>query len=214
MKIKWLGHASFLVTSEKGVKIITDPYTVGGGLSYGQISEAADVVTVSHDHADHNNARAVVGSPEIVKGPGPKKAKGLDFLGVPTHHDETGGKERGENTVFAFTVDGLRVCHLGDLGRDLTLQEASQLGKVDMLFTPVGGFYTIDAKVATQVQQKLSPRVTIPMHYKTSKCGYPIAGVEAFLQGKTGVRQLKGSEVEIKALPASPEIVVLEPALG
>ena len=214
MKIKWLGHACFLITSEKGPRVITDPYNVGGGLSYGPIKESADVVIITHDHLDHNNAKAVAGA-EVVKGPGTKKAKGIEFLGLPTHHDEKGGRERGENTVFCFTLDGLRVCHLGDLGRQLTDAEAKQIGKVDVLFIPVGGFYTLDARGAGGVVDQLGPGVVIPMHYKTPRLGWSIAGVEPFLQGKPRVRQVKGSEVELKAdqLPPAQEIVVLEPAL-
>jgi L-ascorbate metabolism protein UlaG (beta-lactamase superfamily) len=214
MKIKWLGHACFLIASEKGPRVITDPYNVGGGLSYGPIKESADVVIITHDHLDHNNAKAVAGA-EVVKGPGTKKAKGIEFLGLPTHHDEKGGRERGENTVFCFTLDELRVCHLGDLGRPLSNAEAKQIGKVDVLFIPVGGFYTIDARGASGVVDQLGPGVVIPMHYKTPRLGWSIAGVEPFLQGKPRVRQVKGSEVELKAdqLPPAQEIVVLEPAL-
>ncbi len=214
MKVKWLGHSCFLLTSEKGLRVITDPYNVGGGLTYGPIRESADVVVITHDHHDHNNAKAVAGA-EVVKGPGIKEAKGIEFLGLPTHHDAKGGRERGENTVFCFTLDDLRVCHLGDLGRPLSDAEAKQIGKVDILFIPVGGFYTIDAKGASGVVGKLGPRVVIPMHFKTLKCAFPIAGVEPFLQGKPRVRQVKGSEVELKAdqLPPAQEIVVLEPAL-
>ncbi len=214
MKVKWLGHACFLITSEKGLRVITDPYGAMGGLFYGPIKEPADVVIITHDHLDHNNAKAVAGA-EVVKGPGTKEAKGIEFLGLPTHHDEKGGRERGENTVFCFTLDELRVCHLGDLGRPLSDAEAKQIGKVDVLFIPVGGFYTIDARGASGVVDQLGPGVVIPMHYKTPRLGWSIAGVEPFLQGKPRVRQVKGSEVELKAdqLPPAQEIVVLEPAL-
>ena len=214
MKVKWLGHACFLITSEKGPRVITDPYGAMGGLFYGPIKESADVVIITHDHADHNNAGAVAGA-EVVKGPGIKKAKGVEFLGIPTHHDASGGRERGENTVFCFTLDGLRVCHLGDLGRQLSDAEAKQIGKVDILFIPVGGFYTVDARGASGVVGKLGPRVVFPMHYRTPRLTWSIAGVDRFIQGKAGVQQVKGSEVELKAdqLPATQEIIVLEPAL-
>jgi len=214
MKVKWLGHACFLIISEKGMRVITDPYGVMGGLLHGPIKESADVVLVSHDHADHNNAGAVAGA-ELVKGPGIKKARGMEFLGIATHHDDKGGRERGEVTAFCFTMDGLRVCHLGDLGRQLSDAEAKQIGKVDILFIPVGGFYTVDAKGATAVVEKLAPGVVFPMHYKTPKLAWSIAGVDRFIQGKTAVRQVNGSEVDLKAdqLPATREIIVLEPAL-
>ena len=215
MKIKWLGHASFLITSDAGTKIITDPYVAGGGLRYGEIEESADIVTVSHGHGDHNNVAAVQGNPAVVKEVAPVELKGINFNGIPTYHDSAGGKERGNNIIFCFEVDGMRVCHLGDLGHQLGDKEVAELGKVDILLIPVGGFFTIDASVATEVCSKLTPRVIIPMHYKNDRCVFPIAGVDEFLQGKAGVSRLDASEVEFKPgeLPATAQIIVLKPAL-
>jgi len=215
MKIKWLGHASFLITSDAGTKIITDPYVAGGGLSYGEIKESADIVTVSHGHGDHNNVAAVQGNPAVVKEVAPVELKGIKFNSIPTYHDSAGGKERGNNIIFCFEVDGMRVCHLGDLGHQLGDKEVAELGKVDILLIPVGGFFTIDASVATEVCSKLTPRVIIPMHYKNDRCVFPIAGVDEFLQGKAGVSRLDTSEVEFKPgeLPATAQIIVLKPAL-
>jgi len=215
MKIKWLGHASFLITSDAGTKIITDPYVAGGGLRYGEIEESADIVTVSHGHGDHNNVAAVQGNPAVVKEVAPVELKGIKFNGIPTYHDSAGGKERGNNIIFCFEVDGMRVCHLGDLGHQLGDKEVAELGKVDILLIPVGGFFTIDASVATEVCSKLTPRVIIPMHYKNDRCVFPIAGVDEFLQGKAGVSRLDTSETEFKPgeLPATAQIIVLKPAL-
>jgi L-ascorbate metabolism protein UlaG (beta-lactamase superfamily) len=213
MKVKWLGHASFLFTSQTGLKIITDPYSIGSGLSYGAIEETADIVTISHDHFDHNNVAAVKGKPEVVKGAG--KVKGIEFKAIPCYHDQSKGKERGNNTILCFTLDRLRICHLGDLGHPLSPQQIAEIGEVDLLLIPVGGFFTINASVATQICQGLKPKVTIPMHFKTPKCGFPISGVEDFTQGKTNVKKLEISQVEIhaEALPPTPEIWVLNPAL-
>ena len=217
MKVKWLGHASFMITSDTGIRIITDPYepafVAAGGPGYGEIKEAADIVTVSHEHTDHNNVAAVRGNPRVVRGTA--KIEGIEFKGVPTYHDEAGGKQRGNNTILCFEVDGIRVCHLGDLGHRLSDNQVAELGRIDVLLIPVGGFYTIGAKVATDVCNQLKPRVIIPMHYKTDKCGFPISGVDEFLREKEGVSRLNASEVEFKLgeLPASTQIIVLESAL-
>lgn len=217
MKIKWLGHSSFMITSDAGIRIITDPYepafVAAGGPSYGEIKETADIVTVSHEHTDHNNVAAVRGKPEIVKGTA--RSKGIEFKGIPTYHDEAGGKKRGNNTILCFEVDGIRVCHLGDLGHRLSDRQVAELGNIDILLIPVGGFFTIDAKVTTEVCNQLKPRVILPMHYKTDKCGFPIAGVDEFLRGKEGVSRLNANEVEFKPgeLPASTQIIVLKSAL-
>jgi len=217
MKVKWLGHACFLLTSESGPRIITDPYTPGAfGLDYAPPAETADIVTVSHDHADHNNVAAVKGNPQVVQGVGSHEAKGIQFKGIATAHDESSGKERGSNTIFCFTLDGINVCHLGDLGHDLSEQAVADIGDVDVLLIPVGGNFTIDAAVADTVCQRLAPKVVIPMHFKNERCpSFPVAGVDDFTRGRQQVKTVSGSEVEIKKeqLPTGTETVVLKPAL-
>lgn len=215
MKLKWLGHACFLITTEEGLRIITDPYSVGGGVRYEPVKEAADIVTISHGHSDHNNTSAIVGSPEIITTIGIREVKSIAVKGVATHHDQSAGKERGSNIVFCFTIDKINLCHLGDLGHSLTVQQIAEIGNVDILLIPVGGFFTIDAGVAGQVCSDLKPSVIVPMHYKTAKLDYPVAGVDDFISGKQNVKYAKTSEVEYSKnqLPGVTEIVVLEHAL-
>lgn len=215
MRVKWLGHACFLITSRDGLRVITDPYAVGGGINYSPIKETADVVSVSHGHDDHSNVSALKGKPEIINNAGIKTAKGIQFRGVATFHDEAQGRQRGSNTVFCFTIDDIKLCHLGDLGHVLNPELVSEIGAVDILFVPVGGYFTIDAAVATQVCDQLGPKVIIPMHFKTPKCTYPIADVEDFLKGKKNVRRIDNSEVdfEVEKLPANTEILILHPSM-
>jgi L-ascorbate metabolism protein UlaG (beta-lactamase superfamily) len=213
MKIKWLGHAAFLITSDSGTRIITDPYKPDDALKYSNIEESADIVTVSHDHSDHNNVAAVRGNPQEVRGT--TEAKGIKIKGIPTAHDDTGGSQRGSNTIFCFEVDGLNICHFGDLGHPLSSTQLAELGKVDVLLTPVGGFFTIDAQTAGKISDQLKPRVIIPMHFQNNKCNFPIKGVDEFTKGKNNVTRLDTSEIELKkgGLPASTQIMVLKPAL-
>jgi L-ascorbate metabolism protein UlaG (beta-lactamase superfamily) len=213
MKIKWLGHATFLITSDSGTSVMTDPYATSADIKYGPINEAADIVTVSHEHHDHNNVSAVKGSPQVVRGSA--EVKGIKIKGIPAYHDASQGSQRGSNTIFCFEMDGVNICHLGDLGHPLSEAQAASLGKVDVLLIPVGGFFTIDAKAAGQVAEQLKPRVIIPMHYKTDKLNFPIKGVADFLQGKKNVSRLDASEVVLKKgeLPTSTQIMVLKPAL-
>ena len=214
MKLKWLGHACFLITSETGLRIITDPYGTGQGIKYAPIKETADIVTVSHDHFDHNAVSSIAGKPEIIKGSGIRNVKGIQFKGIASYHDESSGKQRGTNTIFCFSLDRIKICHLGDLGHLLSVEQIKEIGDVDLLLVPVGGYYTIDAKVATQIYTELNPKVAVPMHYKTHKLEFPITGVDDFLAGKKDVRKLDSSEIEFKAeaLPTVPEVVVLESA--
>ncbi len=215
MKIKFLGHASFLITSDSGTRIVTDPYVVGGPLTYKPISETADIVTVSHGHGDHSNAGAVKGSPVVIKAPGKTEAKGIPFSGLATFHDQSQGKERGANIVFCFTVDGVKVCHVGDLGHQLSVEQAAEVGTPDLLLLVIGGNYAIGPAEATKVAQQLKPKVIIPMHYRNEACGYPIAPVEDFLKDKKNVKRMNSSELALdaKKLP-SDEIVVLKPAMA
>jgi len=215
MKVKWLGHACFLITSKDGTRVITDPYAVGGGINYSPITESADVVVVSHDHGDHSNVSTVQGKPEVVKNSGTKIAKNIQFKGIATYHDASQGQQRGPNTVFYFTIDDIKLCHLGDLGHVLSPEQVTEIGAVDILFVPVGGFFTIDAPVASQVCDQLKPKLVIPMHFKTPKCAYPIADVEDFLKGKRNVSRVGGSEVDLEQdkLPTATEIILLQPAL-
>ncbi|MFC2010781.1 MBL fold metallo-hydrolase [Chloroflexota bacterium] len=214
MKVKWLGHSSFIITSDAGIKIITDPYTPNERLSYDEIKESADIVTVSHEHGDHNNVAVVKGNPQVVRGTA--KGKGMNFEGIPAYHDNTEGSQRGNNTIFCFEVDGVRVCHLGDLGHPLSDKQVALMGRVDILLVPVGGNFTIDTNVATEVCNKLAPKVILPMHYQNERCpSFPVSGVDDFLQGKANVSRQDTSEVEFKKekLPTDTQVIVLKPAL-
>ena len=217
MKIQWCGHASFLITSDDGTKIITDPYEPGaydGGIAYKPIDDAADIVTVSHDHADHNYVQGIKGNPVVVKGPGTHEAKGISFKGIATYHDPSEGKERGENTMFVFTVDGVILCHAGDLGHVLSEDQVKELGALDVLLLPIGGVFTLDPNEATEVMDLVKPKILVPMHFKTPGCGFPIADVEEFLEGKSSVERIEGSEFSVskEQLPDATRIVVLKPA--
>jgi L-ascorbate metabolism protein UlaG (beta-lactamase superfamily) len=218
MRIRFLGHAAFLITTADGTKIVTDPYEpggFGGAIKYGPLQEPADIVVVSHDHADHNYVQMVPGKPVVVKEPGEYLERGVALRSLSTYHDASRGAQRGRNTVWVIKADGLTLCHLGDLGEPLNPEAVTALGPLDVLMVPVGGVFTIDHRGATGVMNSLRPRLTIPMHYSTPKAGFNLASVEEFLAGKQGVRRVQGSEIEVSrdSLPQTPEVVVLQPAL-
>ncbi|MFH1087665.1 MAG: MBL fold metallo-hydrolase [Chloroflexota bacterium] len=210
--IRWLGHAAFLITTSAGTRIITDPYTPSATIAYSPIEESADIVTVSHGHGDHSNVAAVRGNPELVRAT--IEAKGMKFRAIPSYHDRAQGKERGNNTIFCFEADGLSLCHLGDLGHPLDGNQVTEIGKVDVLLIPVGGNYTIDAIVASEVCEQLKPNVVIPMHFRNEKCTSPIVGVDEFLKDNKNVTRLETSDIEVRqtALPKDRQIIVPKPA--
>jgi L-ascorbate metabolism protein UlaG (beta-lactamase superfamily) len=134
MKIKWYGHSAFLITSDQGAKIMIDPYepgAFGGQLSYGKIKDQVDIVLTTHDHADHNYTKDLPGTPQIVKGSGPKTAKGISMKGISTYHDPSQGSERGANTIFTLKIDNIQLCHLGDLGHLLSDKELADIAPVE-----------------------------------------------------------------------------------
>jgi L-ascorbate metabolism protein UlaG (beta-lactamase superfamily) len=215
MKIKYLAHASFLITSKDKIKIITDPYAVGQGINYHAIHESADIVSISHGHGDHNNAKSIEGHPAIIQTAGEQTIKGIDIKGLAVYHDETGGSQRGANIVFCFKIDGVHICHAGDLGHLLDSRQVSSIGLTDILLIPVGGFYTLGLPEVSEVIGALAPKIVIPMHYKTPDTAYPIKPVEEFLQGKKQVRRVNSSEIELSSrdFKKETEIIVLQPSL-
>ena len=207
MKIEWLGHASILITTADGTRIVTDPYD-GIGIEFPTVE--ADIVTVSHDHFDHCATEKVGGNPTIVDRTGVHEVRGVRIFGYSTFHDTTGGSERGPNIVFHITADDVRLCHLGDLGHALDADAVAGIGTIDVLFIPVGGTYTIDAAAATDVAAVLRPKIVVPMHYHVPGLSLDIASADAFLADKKDVKRTVALEVTAGSLPDGRETVVLE----
>ena len=212
MKIKWLGHSCFLITSEKGTRIITDPFKAGEGLIYKEVTMEADIVTSSHAHHDHDNIGPIKGSPVILRDSVDKAIRDIRIRTVSTYHDDKEGKERGSNLAFCFEVDGVNVCHLGDLGHLLKKPQIDALGRVDVLLVPVGGVFTIEAPQAVQLCRSIKPAFAIPMHYKTEHCKWLKYTADDFAKGHGNYKKLTTDELEIKAgsLPQPTEIVILK----
>lgn len=212
MKIKYIGHSCFLFTSGEGTRVLIDPYkpgAYGGGLTYRPVADEADIVAVTHGHEDHADLDGLPNQPLQVRAG--CMARGIDFDVVDTYHDNEGGRKRGPNRVVCFEMDGIRVCHLGDLGHTLSDEQVAAIGRVDILLIPVGGHFTIGKEEAAEVIGQLNPRICVPMHYKTEKCAFPIEPVEAFLEGKASVRRSSSSEVVVNQadLPESTSILLL-----
>jgi L-ascorbate metabolism protein UlaG (beta-lactamase superfamily) len=214
MKITYLAHASFQITTAEGVRIITDPYDESVG--YRMPGQSADIVTSSHSHFDHAYFKAVSGKYEKLTAPGEKTVKNIRFKGIATAHDEAGGSKRGSNVAFLMEIDGLRTAHLGDLGHipdDRQYAEMTSLGPVDILMIPVGGYFTIGASEAKKIIEHLNASVMIPMHYRTPAVSLPIAPVEDFtkLFDKVDRRGISEMELTRDSLPPETLITVLEP---
>jgi len=208
LKIRWFGHSFFLVMSGNK-KIVFDPFDDSVGYPLPQVE--ADLVVISHDHSDHNNVSVVQGHPEIIKEPGVYEKNGIKLEIFSTFHDEVGGQKRGKNNVARLEAEGIYLIHAGDLGIVPSDEELSPWKPVDILLLPVGGIFTIDAQGAQELVYKLSPRLVIPMHYRTKYTKFELNSLEPFLQGFREVKRLGSSEIEItsETLPPNLEVWVL-----
>lgn len=209
MKIRWFGHSCFLLESQDGTKIVTDPFD--GSVGYKIPKIEADIVTVSHDHYDHNYVEAVQGDPEIMKSPGEYTIGGISLKGVPAFHDEVKGTKRGPSIIYVFEIDDMKICHVGDLGHLLSKAQLEEIGPVDVLMLPVGGTFTLDAEGAVAAIEQFSPKVVIPMHYLTPAVSMPIDPVDNFLEKMGEGECLDSNTIEItpEDFGEKPRIVVL-----
>jgi L-ascorbate metabolism protein UlaG (beta-lactamase superfamily) len=216
MHIIWKGQSCFqiIASQAKGeqVKIVIDPFSEEIGLKLGR--PEADLLLITHDHHDHNNVKAVSGQPFLISWPGEYETKGIFIQGVSSLH---GGKEaqRIQNTIYIIEGEGMRVCHLGDLGQaELNSSQLEKIGSVDILMIPVGGEYTVDAKGAAKVISQIEPRIVLPMHYHLPKLKIKLDGVDKFLKemGRKSVETLPKLLIKKKDLPQNEmKVVVLKP---
>lgn len=217
MKLTYYGHASFLLESN-GTSILIDPFDDKPGYPQPDVSPTA--VTVSHEHFDHNHVATAKGSPKVIRGltAGGKdwntvkeKVGPVAISGVATYHDASQGKDRGKNTIFIFEAEHLRVAHAGDLGHPLSTEQVSQLGTIDVLMIPIGGYYTIGPEEAEQVINAVKPRVVIPMHYRTEvNKDWPIGPHESFTEKKAPKQKGRTVDVSTATLPSQQEVWILK----
>lgn len=182
MHIIWQGQSCFqlLITRQKGeqVSLVIDPFDEATGLKAPSLS--ADILLITHDHHDHNNQKAIKGTPFVVDGPGEYEIKEVYIQGIPSLHNED---KKESNTIYTIEAEGMRLCHLGDFGqKELTPEQLDKIGDIDILMVPVGGNYTIDSKGAAKVISQIEPHIAVPMHYALPKLKIKLDGVEGFLK--------------------------------
>lgn len=223
VSLEWYGHAFVRLTSPEGVRVAMDPF---GEIGYPTPRVEAEIVTVSHEHSDHNNAKLIRGNPVILRGltEGGKdwahisyQQRGMRIASVPVYHDAQQGRLRGKNNMIVVDLGGLRVAHLSDMGHVPTEEQFQALGQVDVLLVPVGGNFSIDGSQARRIVERLKPRVAIPIHYKTAAtASWPIEDERAFVDGYPRVKRISGSRIVLdpRTLPPLTEIWVLGPPTG
>ncbi len=204
MKIKWLGHSSFLFEDSKGRKLLTDPFdeTVGYKIFQGDV----DVVTISHNHFDHCYIEKITYK-HIANKVGSFNLCDIPILGIPSYHDKVKGAKRGENIIFVIEMDNYRICHLGDVGYILSPDEIKSLGSIDVLLIPIGGNFTIDGKDAAELAKSINSHIVIPMHYKTSQLTFELDGLEKFLRYMKNAERIESNTLILHHKPEDFNLV-------
>ena len=209
MKLEWIGHACFRMTAQDGTVVITDPYdeTVGAKMT----PLEADLITMSHEHHDHNEESQIIGEPVILHGDMPLELGGLKVAVYASYHDDAQGAKRGANHIRVFEAEGLKVVHMGDQGCMPAKEILDAIAGADVLLIPVGGTYTLDAKEAKEVIARVAPKCAVPMHVKTAHCPYPIDPVGVFLEemGCAGLEPAAALELSAANVPSG--VVLMKP---
>jgi L-ascorbate metabolism protein UlaG (beta-lactamase superfamily) len=220
MRVEWFGQSAFHLAGEQ-TAVAIDPFgdmsamTAGRGIhwDYPPVEADADVLFVTHEHGDHNGVEGIGGEPTVLRSTaGTLESPIGQVTAIASEHDENAGTERGPNTIFVFTLDGLRIAHMGDFGQTaLREEQAAAIGPVDLLFIPVGGGPTIGAEGATAIVERLAPRWVVPMHYRTERIGF-LEPADAFLQRHERVHRPAGNSFDTSELPDGEGPLVVVPA--
>jgi L-ascorbate metabolism protein UlaG (beta-lactamase superfamily) len=208
MRVRWFGQSAFLLTGEQAVFI--DPFgdmsaaaSRGLQFDYPPIEGVtADLVLVTHEHRDHNAVDVVGGSPTVLRSKAGRLESPVgEVVAVASEHDDAAGTTRGANTIVCFSLDGVRVCHLGDFGQPaLRPEQREAIGEVDLLFVPVGGGPTIGGAAAAELVRSLAPRLVVPMHYRTPAVNF-LEPPDEFLDALGApVERLETSEADVDDL--------------
>ena len=204
MLIEFLGHSCFAIDHT----LVTDPYHTGLGFEMPRVK--ASIVTLSHNHFDHNNAEGVAGHPTVLQGDVDCTLAGMKIRSIACYHDEVRGAKRGINHIFVISTPQATLCHMGDIGQPYTAALGQAIGHIDVLFIPVGGTYTIDAVGAKAYVDALQPTYIVPMHYKTPSCTLDVDTVDKFVAmfGAGDVRRIAGNSVELTRFSGSPQVLL------
>ena len=209
MEITWLGHSCFRIKGKDAI-VITDPCHPSLGYTLGKLH--ADIVTLSHFHPGHSYSEAITSEFKEIRGPGEYELKGIFITGIATFHDSEQGDKLGRNTVYVLEMDGITLVHMGDLGHLPASQLMEAIGDVDVLFLPVGGVSTIAGSTAAEIVRHLSPKIVIPMHYKTSAEVRDLQPVDRFLT-ELGIKEMVSQRklsINRSTLPTSTQVTILD----
>jgi L-ascorbate metabolism protein UlaG (beta-lactamase superfamily) len=221
MRVDWYGQAAFHLTGRDGTVFI-DPIGDTSGLASRGITfeypkpegVSADLVLITHEHADHNGVETIGGDPAVLRSTAGRLESPVgEVVAIASEHDEAAGTKRGPNTIFVFALDGIRIAHFGDFGQSAMRDEqAEAIGQVDLVFLPVGAGPTIGPEQASAIVQRLSPRWVVPMHYRTHRIGF-LEPAEPFLERMPNVQRLEETGFDTDSLGGDERPLVVVPAV-
>jgi L-ascorbate metabolism protein UlaG (beta-lactamase superfamily) len=220
MQIQWYGQSAFALDAPQA-PVFIDPFgdmspLAGRGMQfdYPPIDGLeADLVLVTHEHLDHNGVEVIAGEPAILRSTAGRLGSPIgEVIAIASEHDQAAGVERGPNTIFVFELDGMRVAHFGDFGQAaLREEQAAAIGRVDLIFVPVGGGPTIDAAQAREIVERVGPRWVVPMHYRTARVNF-LDPADAFLEMFNQVHRAPDPSFDTADLPSGDGPVAVVPA--
>ena len=186
MEIVWFGHSCFRLKGKEAT-IITDPFPKN--LGYPMKKHTANIITISHEHPHHSFVEGIGNDPKIIRRPGEYEISNVFIKGISTYHDANGGELLGKNVAYIIEIEDIKICHLGDLGHIPSPEQSEQMTGTDILIVPVGGVSTINAAQAAETISLLSPKIVIPMHYKTDAITINLEPLDRFLK-EMGIREV------------------------
>lgn len=209
MEIVWYGHSCFRLKGKEST-VITDPFSKN--LGYPMKKQMANIVTISHNHPNHSFVEGIGNNPRLISRPGEYEISNIFINGITSYHDANKGEQRGRNIIFIIEIEEVRICHLGDLGHIPSPEQAEQMNGIDVLLIPVGGISTIDVSQSAEIISLLSPKIAIPMHYKTDVAKVDLYSLDRFLK-EMGLREVNPQpklNVSRSNLPAESIITILD----
>lgn len=214
--MEWYGQAAFRLEAPEATVFI-DPFgdmsamaARGVQFDYPPIEGvSADLILVTHEHRDHNAVEVIGGDPAVLRSTAGRLESPIgEVLAIASEHDTAAGTERGPNTIFAFTLDGIRIAHFGDFGqRSLREEQAAAIGSPDLIFLPVGAGPTIGPEQAALIVEELAPRWVVPMHYRTPRVGF-LDPPEAFFDRMRHLERCSETWFDTGSLDGEPTLAV------
>jgi L-ascorbate metabolism protein UlaG (beta-lactamase superfamily) len=221
MELTWLGRYCVRMRSREA-SVAADPFPADVGPTGRGLT--ADIVTFSHAEPAPPGAlrqmrKAIAPSGEeilvpaslekafVFDGPGEFEVRHVLMTGVRT---SPGEGSAGPNVAFVYELDGIHVCHVGDIGRLLTEEQIGDIGSVELLCLPMGG--QLSPAVASELVAQVDPKFVVPLAVNAD-ASVSAQALDRFMHemGASNLVPQPRLSVTISTVPAETTLVLLEP---